>query len=395
VSRSIPAFPNPDMLVWARETSRLELGVAAARLSVDEAQLLAWESGDPGLTVAKLQAVADLYRRPLASFYLSERPEVPERVRDYRRPWLTARRRESPMLAAEIRRAEFQRDNVLEIMELRDEEPTHVWKEPARFENVAARARILLNKHALIARPGQSGKPTDWFFYWSSALEEMGVLVMTANAVSAQEADGFSVALDPVPVVGVNGATHFNRRIFTLLHEYAHLLHNTSALCDLHEESTGADDVDRIEVECNWLAAEILVPSAAFAQRPIVVSARANASDWQLWQLRDEARAWGVSPEVILRKLFTHGKASQEFYENWRDEYNDTDRWSSGPEPRKANGGDGLRTKVRNLGKGYVRNVVSAMSEGLLSTYETSNMLNAKVDQIPKLLDRARVPEVD
>lgn len=393
--RSIPAFPNPDMLVWARETSRLEPSVAAAKLAVDEAQLLAWESGDPGLTVAKLQAVADLYRRPLAAFYLSERPPVEERVRDYRRPWLTARRRESPILAAEIRRAEAQRDNILEIMDLRDEEPDDEWKEPAGFPDVAARARAMLDVHSLIRSPGQSGKPTDWFFYWSSALEEMGVLVVTANAVPKEEADGFSVALDPVPVVGVNGSTHFNRRIFTLLHEYAHLLYNTSALCDMHEESTGSEDVDRIEVECNRLAAEILVPAHVFAQRPIVLNALDNASDWQLWQLRDEARAWGVSPEVILRKLFTHGKASQEFYDNWRDDYNDTDRWSNGPEPRKAKGGDGLRTKVRNLGKGYVRNVVGAMSEGLLSTYETSNMLNAKVDQIPKLFDRARVPEVD
>ncbi|WP_458041308.1 MULTISPECIES: ImmA/IrrE family metallo-endopeptidase [Bacteria] len=345
--------------------------------------------------MAKLQTVADLYRRPLAAFFLSERPPVEERVRDYRRPWLTARRRESPILAAEIRRAEAQRDNMLEIMDLRDDEPDSEWKEPARFKDVAARARIMLDVHSLIKLPGQSGKPTDWFFYWSSALEEVGVLVVTANAVPKEEADGFSVALDPVPIVGVNGSTHFNRRIFTLLHEYAHLLLNTSALCDLHEESTGADDVDRIEVECNRLAAEMLVPTAAFSQRPIVLNARENAEDWELWQLREEARAWGVSPEVILRKLFTHGKASQEFYENWREGYNDIDRWSNGPEPRKANGGDGLRTKVRNLGKGYVRNVVSAMSEGLLSTYETSNMLNAKVDQIPKLLDRARIPEVD
>lgn len=395
MARSIPAFPNPDMLVWARETSRLEPGVAAAKLAVEEEQLLAWESGDPGLTVAKLQAAAELYRRPLAAFFLSERPAVEERVRDYRRPWLTARRRESPMLAAEIRRAESQRDNLLEIFDLREEKPVSVWNEPAASPNVASAALGLLDRSALIKRPSQSSKPTEWFFYWSSALEEMGVLVMTANAVSKDEADGFSVALDPIPVIGVNGSTHFNRRIFTLLHEYAHLLLNTSALCDMHEEATGAADVDRVEVQCNSLAAEILVPTKVFSSRPIMQNASDDAEDWQLWQLRDEARAWGVSPEVILRKLLDQGKASQLFYDTWRNEYNDSDRWSNGPEARKPSGGDGLRTKVRNLGKGYVRNVVSAMSEGLLSTYETSNMLNAKVDQIPKLLSRARIPEVE
>ncbi|MEV7633624.1 ImmA/IrrE family metallo-endopeptidase [Microbacterium sp. NPDC089318] len=383
------------MLVWARETSRLEPATAAARLKVDEEQLLAWEHGAPGLTVAKLQAAAELYRRPLAAFYLSERPPVEERVRDFRRPWLTARRRESPILAAEIRRAEAQRDNLIEIIELRDERPSDEWKEPATADSVAAHARVLLDSRSLISRPSPSGKPTDWFFYWSSALEEVGVLVVTANAVPASEADGFSVAVDPVPIVGVNGSSHFNRRIFTLLHEYAHLLLNSSALCDLHEEETTARDIDRVEVECNRIAAEILVPSGQFAQRPIVVGSKPNADNWQLHDLQSEARVWGVSPEVILRRLVTHKRASAEFYDAWRERHNDPERYSSGTDNRRNNGGDGLRTKVRNLGKGYVRTVVGALSEGYLSTYESANMLNAKVDQIPKLMERARIPEVD
>lgn len=383
------------MLVWARETSRLDAAAAAARLKVEEQQLLSWEKGEPGLTIAKLQAVADLYRRPLAAFYLSQRPPVEERVRDFRRPWLTARRRESPMLAAEIRRAEGQRTNLLEILELREQAASDEWKVPAQSQDLAPIARALLDARSLVARPGFSGKPTDWFFYWSSALEEVGVLVVTANAVPAEEADGFSVALDPVPIVGVNGSSHFNRRIFTLLHEYAHILLNSSALCDLHEEQTSERESDRIEVECNRIAAEILVPTPLFAQRPIVIGSNRNADNWRMPDLRAEARIWGVSPEVILRKLVTVERASADFYDGWRDRHSDPERYSSGTDNKSNNGGDGLRTKVRNLGKGYVRSVVGALSEGYLTTYESANMLNSKVEQIPKLMERARVPEVD
>lgn len=357
--------------------------------------LVHWEQTGEGITVAKLQSIADLYRRPLAAFFLSERPEVPERVRDFRRPWKTNKRPESAQLAAEIRRAEGQRENVLEILDLRDEEPSEVWKAPAASNALEPTARALLDKHSLAPRPSASGKPTDWFFYWSSALEEMGVLVVTANAVKPAEADGFSIAVDPVPVVAVNGATHFNRRIFTLMHEYAHLLRNTSALCDLHEGSGSSDEVDREEVECNRIASEILVPSEAFVQRNIVTQSRQNQTDWPLHVLRAEARQWGVSPEVILRKLVMHGRVSQTFYSDWRDAQPDEARYSSGTDAKTNDGGDGLRTKVRNLGKGYVRNVVGALTEGYLSTYETSNMLNAKVDQIPKMLERARIPGVD
>lgn len=395
MARSIPAHPNPDMLVWARETARLSPGLAAERLSVSEQDLLSWEQGDEGLTIAKLQGIADLYRRPLAAFFLSERPSVPERVRDYRRPWLADKPAESAHLASEMRRAEVQRENILEILDLRDEGPSDLWKAPASSEHLPLAARELLDSHSLVHRPGQSGKPTDWFFYWSSALEEVGVLVVTANAVKATEADGFSIALDPVPVIAVNGSTHFNRRIFTLLHEYAHLLLNTSALCDLHEDLGTSREADRIEVECNRLAAEILIPTELFANRPIATQFRMGKENWPIAVLRDEARAWGVSPEVVLRKLVDLEKASRTYYDTWRSERSETERFSSGTDAKSNGGGDGLRTKVRNLGKGYVRNVVNALSEGYISTYETSNMLNAKVEQIPKLLERARVPEID
>ncbi len=392
--RSIPAHPNPDMLVWGRETAQLSPEHSARRLGVDTGLLLEWERGGGGLTVAKLQLMADLYKRPLAAFYLSERPEVPERVRDFRRPWKQEAHAECANLAAELRRAEAQRDNVLDILDLRDDEPSSAWKSPATGDGaLEVEARRALEAHALIPKPGGSGKPTDWFFYWSSALEEMGVLVVTANAVSKAEADGFSIAFDPVPVVAVNGATHFNRRIFTLMHEYAHLLMNTSALCDLHEEVSAATrDIDMVEVEANRIAAEILVPSAQFSNRAIVRSNTQDSGVWAMQTLRDEARAWGVSPEVILRKLLTFNLTTSDQYKEWREERSDDDRFSSGSDTRANGGGDGLRTKVRNLGKGYVRNVIGALTEGHLSTYETSNMLNAKVEQIPKMLDRARVP---
>lgn len=395
--RSIPARINPDMLVWARETAHVSLTDAAQRLEVTESQLDGWENGESGLTIAKLQKVAEAYRRPLAAFFLSARPDVPERVRDFRRlpdtpeSW-------GPNLASELRRAEQQRDAVTELLDLRDEPAWPLWKSPstAPAEDLAKQARFLLTGNSLAARPTTSSKPTDWFFFWSSALEEVGVLVVTMNRVSPFEARGFSIAEHEVPVIAVNGSEHFNGRIFTLLHEYAHLLLNTSGLCDLHETRSGMRDQDSIEIECNRLAGEMLVPSQAFSKRPLLGHSDAVENDWPLGLLIDEGRFWGVSPEVILRKLVDTGRASRRFYQQWRDDTTPRDQeetWHA--KTARKPGGDGLRTKVRNLGKGYVRLVVGTYNEGLLSTYETANLLSSKTDAIPKLLARAGAAESD
>jgi Zn-dependent peptidase ImmA (M78 family) len=397
MARSIPARINPDMLVWARETARVSLTDAAQRLDVTESELDAWENGEPGLTIARLQKIAEAYRRPLAAFFLSARPDVPERVRDFRRlpdaptSW-------GPNLASELRRAEQQREAVVDLLDLRNEPARSSWREPANgsADELPERARALLARRSLASRPNASSKPTDWFFFWSSALEEVGVLVVTMNRVDPSEARGFSISENEVPVAAVNGSEHFNGRIFTLLHEYAHLLLSTSGLCDLHETPTGARDQDAVEVECNRIAGEILVPSGVFSKRPIQSHSDATENNWPLAVLIDEGRFWGVSPEVILRKLVDSGRASRHFYHQWREgtSRQDQEETFHARTARKP-GGDGLRTKVRNLGKGYVRLVVGTHNEGLLSTYETANLLSSKTDAIPKLLARAGAAESD
>lgn len=389
MARSIPARINPDMLLWARETARVSLSDAADRLGVGEADLDAWERGEDGLTVARLQKIAEAYRRPLAAFFLSARPEVPERVRDFRR-MPDAPSSWGPNLASELRRADQQRDAVLDLLELRREDPSGAWKAPAvgGMDGLAGRARVLLQQSSLALKPRASAKPTDWFFFWSSALEELGVLVMTMNRVAPGEARGFSIAEETVPLVAVNGSEHFNGRIFTLMHEYAHLLLNTSGLCDLHEDRRSTRGDDELEVMCNRIAAEILIPPAEFADRPIVQRSDALHNDWPLPTLIDEARVWGVSPEVVLRRLTDLGRASRSFYDQWRvrtSQRQQDETWTS----PASTGGDGLRTKVRNLGKGYVRLVVGTHNQGLLSTYEAANLLGAKTSAIPGLLARA------
>jgi Zn-dependent peptidase ImmA (M78 family) len=282
-------------------------------------------------------------------------------------------------------------------LELRDESPREFWKDPVASDEdgLSARARRLLTKHALIPMPGASAKPYEWFFFWSSALEEVGILVITMNLVDPREARGFSIAQDPVPVIAVNGSEHFNGRIFTLMHEYAHVLLNASGLCDLHDQLAPDEERHRIEVECNRIASEILVPRALFETRQIVRQSDSTANDWPLDVLRSEARAWGVSPEVILRSLVDMGAASRGFYESWRAMTSFEQQLESGRGQSKQKGGDGLRTKVRNLGKGYVRLVAGVHNEGLLSTYEAANLLRSKTESIPKLLARAGGPESD
>ncbi|SRR6266542_3279774 len=113
----IEARANPELLVWARETAGFSAGVAADRLKVPVDRLEAWERGEARPSLAQLRKVAQLYRRPLAAFYLPKPPAAEEPVHDFRRMHGQVAGRSSPDLLLAIRRCRERREIVLDFYE--------------------------------------------------------------------------------------------------------------------------------------------------------------------------------------------------------------------------------------------------------------------------------------
>src|SRR4051794_33466012 len=85
MTRTVEALIEPALLVWARRSSGVDIDTAAKRAGVEPARLESWEAGHTRPTIAQLRKLANLYKRPLAIFYLSEPPTDYLPLRDYRR----------------------------------------------------------------------------------------------------------------------------------------------------------------------------------------------------------------------------------------------------------------------------------------------------------------------
>ena len=72
--RSIPALVKPTLLEWARERSGFSLGEASAKMKIDAALLRAWEDGTDRPSIAQVRKLGEIYRRPLAVFFLPQPP---------------------------------------------------------------------------------------------------------------------------------------------------------------------------------------------------------------------------------------------------------------------------------------------------------------------------------
>ena len=83
------------------------------------------------------------------------------------------------------------------------------------------------------------------------------------------ELSGLAHIRDHVPIIGINALHAPNRRRFTLAHELAHVrLHRDELEHAVHvdrgslrRDALAAEGVDRIEIEANAFAAELLMPT--------------------------------------------------------------------------------------------------------------------------------------
>jgi Zn-dependent peptidase ImmA (M78 family) len=184
-----------------------------------------------------------------------------------------------------------------------------------------------------------------------------------------------------MPVIMLNGADAPRGRLFSLLHEYVHLLLHTEGLCDVSTDLRATSENRQFEARCNAIAAEILMPSASVLALPAVIEHRPD-EPWKLHELLVAARPFGVSAESFLRRLVTLGKATLSEYQTFR-----ATQAPGGPTREKVSGGSFYYNKARDLGKGYVRTVAGAHSRALIDSSTAAEYLDVKVGQIPRLAE--------
>lgn len=387
---SITALVEPSLLIWARQTANLEPLAADRKIGVPEGRVTEWENGTTLPTIKQLRDAAAVYRRPLGVFYLPEPPAGFETMRDFRRIIGAESAEWSVALHDEYRRAHAQREVLLEIAELDGIEPPSRWRLSGLADAnaaIAAAARGVLNSASPLEFPTAGADEYRHLAYWITAVEALGVMVIQTRGgqVETDEMRAFSLYFEQVPVIALNGADWPRGRLFSLIHEYAHLLLHTSGLCDTTTDARAVTEDRRLEARCNALAAEILMP-AADVLADAMVAERRPGHEWTMQELIDAAKPFGVSVESFLRRLVTLDRVPIEFYRAFREGRSERDLRGN-----RSSGGNFYVTKARDLGRAYVRTVTDAHSRNVIDSATAAAYLDAKVDQISRLAERARL----
>ena len=284
---------NPVMIKWAREDAGYLLEDLPDYLRDAEK----WENGEKIPTWADLRKLAKKYKRPSFFYFLPEPPKKEknlvefrsdEKIEDY-----------SPNLRLEIRKAKFRRNAFLHIYEdMGVKVPSFNQYVIGNndVQELATHIRNYLNVEFEIQKKwfikdngNKSYDHNNFLNHWKEICFDLGILVFELENVRESEVSGCSIYYDTCPIILLNGKNTPNRRIFTLMHELAHLTQKISAICDV-------DKYNIKEIFCNKVASEILIPTNTLDKKEIFYK-NGNIN------LSNVSNLYGVSKQTIVYKL--------------------------------------------------------------------------------------------
>ncbi len=396
MAKIVRAKVKPEIMIWARKIEGFTITLAANRLKVPEAKLLAWEEGLSSPTIGQLQKMASIYRRPLSVFYLQEAPRTFSVMRDFRRLPGTEMSQVSPDLAYEIRMARQRRALALELLEETKTIPQEFLLSASLDEDpekVGNRIRYELN----VKVEEQKVWRTDPHGYkalnaWREKIENQGVLIFQMTHTTSEEVSGFAIADVILPTIGITQTdTPPTRRIFSILHEFAHLLLRQSGISDLDVDASRPPEDQRIEVFCNHVAAAVLIPKESLIAEKLLRENNFGKEDWPDEAIKQLALNYSVSREAFVRRLLTFDLVNRDFYEKKRTQYNEEYQQKKQIERERAKlEGRKIvkfpaRDAINQLGRPLVGMILDSYYRDRLSLSDVSGFLGIRTRHLNKL----------
>jgi Zn-dependent peptidase ImmA (M78 family) len=358
---------KPEILRWARE--RADRSVESLRVRFPKYEQ--WERGEAAPTLKQLEAFAKATHVPMGYLFLPRPPEERIPIPDLRTVAGRGREQPSPNLLDTIylcqQRQVWYRDYTRAMGDRRQGFVGSVRRD-APIEQVAEKMRRAL-EFDLEARR-ECGTWTEALRLFIEQADDLGILVMCSGVVGSnnqraldtEEFRGFALVDDYAPLVFINGADTKAGQMFTLAHELAHIWLGESALSDVTPAST---PTQQIEIWCNRIAAEFLVPLELFKQElprrePLAEVARL-------------ARRFKVSTLVILRRILDARRVDRETFQRAYDE--ELARLRARV---KSGGGDFYLTLGARASKRFARALVVSTLEGQSSFTEAFRLLGLR-----------------
>lgn len=368
---------NPKVLTWARNEAHIDQDEAAHKIGVSVEDLIGFESGTLQPTLTQVRDMAKSYQLAVATLAMPEPFATTKMPKDFRTVRGKSQRITSETAFA-IRQARRYQDELQDLYS-DDEELAIEYATPdARPNDTPSILAIRERKRLNIAVDTQLswGNDNQALREWRTRIEALGVSVFLLD-MPVQDCRGFSLRETKNPVIVVSKREYTDAaKLFTLLHEYCHILKNRPGISNLNNRN-------KIEKFCNDFAAQILMPIEALS-RVLALPPRPIRQDWGDAHIKFAARRLHVSQQAVALRLVNAGYAPKIFYDEFKErqpklKFRTNRNTKGGPQPHVM--------KLSEVGATYAGQVLAGYARGVLNDVEAYRILDLAPKHFEKLRD--------
>lgn len=366
---------NLDILKWAREDLNLTSGFVAAKFKKPEAEIIAWENGEQSPTYIQLERLAyEIYKIPLATFFLNEPPKVDSINKDFRTIPNDIIAGISYKTRLALRKGKFLQNALYELYSGENQSASPIFRilkistseEPGK---VAA-----LISDSLELKETRGGKYSNYYVYFNylrDKVEDGGVFTFQQQL----EDDRAFCLYDPeFPIIILNSGDSITGKIFSLIHELVHIILGDNNITTDYRNHFYTHD--STEVFCNKVASEVILPNELLFADPIITQ---NTNGiWNENEMRHLSIKYCVSREVILSEMVDKGLIP-------RTEYEPTvSKWEK-EKGAQQSGGNYYVNQISKFGRNYIESVLMKYRNGLITDSQVGDYISIKPGNINTL----------
>jgi Zn-dependent peptidase ImmA (M78 family) len=359
---------NSHMLTWAITRAGYDVPAFAQKFP----KILDWLEGEKKPTVKQLEAFSRKVHLPFGYLFLPQPPQEKVPI-----PFFRSNGNQGDNISINVY------DTILLLQQRQDWLKNYLQDNDFPRLPYVGKFRHSNDVNAIVADIRQTLQlPETWasrFSTWQAAqdhlvlhIEDQGIITIfngvvennTSRPVPVDECRGFVLVDEYAPFMFVNNGDFKSAQMFTIVHELAHIWTGHSAGFDFRKLQPANDPV---EVLCDKVAAEFLVPAQAFNE---VWNEKPGQYDYA-------ARCFKVSEIVIARRALDTGKISKPQFFDFYDTYAQRE---FAKKENQGSGGDFYATSKKRISVTFASHVKQAVKSGNLLYRDAYKLTGLKGD---------------
>jgi|GEM_PF-780136 len=360
---------NPEILLFMRKSSGMSEDEIAKKLKLSRSKYLSIEKGDEKISQNHLINLADIYKRPLIAFYSVDTTQTTELPHDYR---LNRDKKISSEVFLAKRKALYLAEELRAITGRKTILPQIPARPAGGNTNISAielanRVRTVLEIDFDFLKEVIERKEETALSYYKSVIEEKFFIPVLEHPLKSTGVRAFSVFGD-VSVMVLNESDSNEVRLFSLFHEFCHLLKKQDGICTIDIEKDKQNQPE--EKYCDEFAAFFLMPEQQLRN---AIKSRQGGTITTLKQLTDISKEFGVSKLVTIIQMKTLGIISQNQFKSLKSKLEAVQKKGFGR---------------RNWEQTYIKRTSRLVLNHLIDSYKKGDLTYTSLSTITGIKDK-------